>query len=145
MTTVIASSQIVRSCHQAEILRVRVTYLNLRDLAELEPAENMTDITLCWYKGLSMKKVFPVLKRWRYLRRLKVHHESDEISVPPFEVLSDFIMGMKHLSHLEIVTNHNHSNSGQLKILRDKVNKLILPRRSDFKFDINHDIFTIFD
>ena len=122
-----------------EILSVHVFNLNLRDLAELEPAENMTDITICWDKGLSMKKLFPVLKQWRHLRRLKVRRESDEKSVPPFKVLSDFILGMKHLSHLEIVTNHDHSNYGQLKILRDKVNKLTLPRRSDFKFDINCD------
>ncbi len=119
---------------------MHVIYLKLRDLAELEPSENTTDVTLSWDKGSSMETVFPILKRWRYLRRLKVQRKRDEISVPPFEILSDFIMGMKHLSHLQIVPNYDRSKYDQLAILRNKVNELILPRRSNFKFDVYFDI-----
>jgi hypothetical protein len=99
----------------------------------------MTDITLCWgwRNRLPLKEVLPVLKRWRQLRRLTFTGlVKIEISVPPFEVLIDFIMAMKHLSHLHIVPGYDHSN-GQLEILRDKVNELILPRRPNFKFDIS--------
>ena len=47
-------------------------------------------------------------------------------------------MAMKHLSYLHIVPLfYGRSNDNQLKILRDKVNELILPRRPNFKFDIS--------
>jgi hypothetical protein len=79
-----------------------------------------------------MKEILPVFKRWRQLRRLKVNFS--EKSALPFEVLSDFIMQMKHLSHLHITIHYG--DAGQRKILRDKVKELILPRRLNFKFDI---------
>ncbi len=115
--------------------------LKLEDLAELEPAENMTDITLSWFKGDSMENVFPILRSWRNLRRLKVQHKRLQGTVPPFEVLADFIMGMKYLSYLQFVPHYDRSNYGQLEIVRDKVNELILPRRSEFKLDIDWDTF----
>jgi hypothetical protein len=106
----------------------------------MEPAENMTDVTLScdWSNRLPLKEVLPVLKGWRQLRRLTFTGlVKIEISVPPFEVLSDFIMAMKNLSYLHIVfPGYDHSN-GQLEVLRAKVNKFILPRRPNFKFDIS--------
>jgi hypothetical protein len=134
MTTLLTSSQIVRSCRQVEILRIHVTCLILSDLAELEFAENMTDITLFWNEGPSIEVVLWVFERWRHLSRLTVQDFS-EISVLQLEVLSDFIMKMEHLSYLHIAPQHDHK--GQLEILRDKVNKLILPLRPNFKFDIS--------
>ena len=119
--------------------------LVLRDLAELEPAENVPDITLCWFKGPCIKDVFPVLKRWRQLRRLTLNnyymsYRKRNDTCPPFEALGDFILGMNHLSHLHIVPECDGSNYGQLEILRDKVKELILPRRPNFKFNISHGI-----
>ena len=76
----------------------------------------ITDImTLCWDEGRSMTRVLPVLKRWRHLRRFRI----------------------QHLSHLLIVPNCNHSNHGQLEILRDKLNEFILPQRPNFKLVIS--------
>ena len=116
----------------------------LGDLTELELAENITDITLCWFGELPcIKEVFPVLKGWRQLHRLTLRNHNyimnhRNLTCPPFQVLSDFIMGMKHLSYLHIVPHfYGRSNDNQLKILRDKVNELILPRRPNFKFDIS--------
>jgi len=121
-----------------EILRIHVSPLSLKDLAELEPAENMTDITLCWGRRnrLPLKKVLPVLNGWRQLRRLTfAGFFETEIYPPPFEVLSDFIMAMEYLSHLHIYPRYGAD--GQLEILRDKVNEMILPRRPNFTFDIS--------
>ena len=113
-----------------------IALLSLEDLAEWEPAENMADITLCWDEGASLLEVLPILKRWRHLKRLSVQ-DFFEISVLTFEVLSDFIMEMKHLSCLNIAPGYD--DDGQMEILRDKVNELILPRRPDFKFEIPND------
>jgi hypothetical protein len=113
---------------------MRVINLNLKDLAELEPAENMTDVNLCWIRGDSIENVFLMLRSWRHLRRLTVVHRRG--AAPPFEVLTDFIMGMKYLSYLEFDPNYDRFNYGELELLRDKVNELILPRRPEFKLDI---------
>jgi hypothetical protein len=140
MTKLLTSLQIVRSCRHVEILRMNVTFLTLSDLTKLQPAENKTDFTLRWNVGPFMKEVFPVLKRWRQLRRLTLDN-SDSVNspnniFPPFEVLDDFIMGMNYLSHLHIVPHRFfRSDVDQLKILRDQVDELILPRRPNFKFD----------
>ena len=121
-----------------ETLRMNITCVTLRDLAELESAENMTDVTLCWQEGSHIKDFFPVLKRWRKLRRLRlqISENSRNNIFPQFEVFSDFIMETKNLSYLCF---YDRSNDGQLEILREKVNELILPRRPNFKFDIFHD------
>jgi hypothetical protein len=139
MTTLLTSSQIVRSCRQVEILRMNATCLAPSDLAKLEPAENKTDITLSWYNGPCMGEVLPVLKRCRQLRRLKLDNSDSRDNIfPPSEVLSDFIMSMNDLSYLHIVPHHyDPSHYGKLKNLRDQVNQLILPRRPNFKFDIS--------
>ena len=123
-----------------EILRMRVTWLVETDLAELEPAENMTDVTLIWWSGPSIEEVLPVLKRWHQLHRLTLNNQDK--SVPQLELLGDFIMEMKHLSYLHIPPHFDpfslDSNRGQLEILRDKVNEMILPQRPNFKFDISN-------
>ena len=115
-----------------------IALLTLEDLAEWEPVENMTDITLSWDEGPSIEDALPVLRRWRHLCRLTFTDLVEtKIPVPPLEVLSDFIMEMEHLSHLHIAPNCDRSNCGQLKVLRDQVNELILPRRPNFQFDIS--------
>jgi hypothetical protein len=117
-----------------------VTRLVLRDLAELEPAENKTDVTLCWQEGPYMKEVLPVLKRWRNLTRLTLMDRvRRETSFPPLEVLSDFILGMNQLSYLHIIPDYHYSDFEKLRILRDKINEMILPRRPNFKFDDSDD------
>jgi hypothetical protein len=142
MTTLLTSSQIFRSCHQVEILWMDVTRLPLSDWAELEPAENMTDVTLRWRNGPSIEEVLPIVKRWRHLKRLTFTDlVKTKISLTPSEVLRDFIVQMKHLSHFHIVPHQNYDDDYdddvELKILRDKVNELILPRRPKFKFVIS--------
>jgi hypothetical protein len=126
-----------------EKLRIDVHFFCLRDLAELEPAD-MTEFHLEWIVGPFIEDVLPMFKRWRQLRRLtvcrglceiKIYGARRETSVLPFEILSDFVMGMKHLSHLRIVTDCESYD--QLEILRDKVKKLILPLRPNLKCDIN--------
>ena len=89
-------------------------------------AENMKEVVLGWEKGPSIELVLPVVAKWRQLRKLtlflnKRHH-------PSSEVFCDFIMGMKHLTHLRF----SHHSSRKLKPLRDKINEFVLPRRPDF-------------
>jgi hypothetical protein len=120
-----------------EMLRVNVFSLVRRDLAELKSAENLTIVNLKWKWGSSIESVLPVLERSRYLRRL-TFHSCAKISVPPFQVLSNFIIQMKLLTQLQIALKIDISNDDQLKILRDKVNELILPQRPNFQFDISH-------
>jgi len=136
MTTLLTSSQIFRSCRQVEMLWMDVTYLPLSNLAELEPAENMTDITLRWRweGGPSTEDVLAIVKRWRHLKRLKL--QASRTKVPPLDVLRGFILGMKNLSYLHIALHFDRSNSGQLEVLRDKVNESVLPLRPNFKFEI---------
>jgi hypothetical protein len=110
--------------------------LTLGDLTELEPAEHITDFTLFWDIRPSIEDVLPILKKWRQLRRLTLWNY-ENISVPPLEVISDFIMAMEHLSYLHIAPDYDASNYDELEILRDKVDELILPRRPNFKFDIS--------
>ena len=114
---------------------MRVNWLVETDLAELEPAENMTDVTLIWWSGPSIEEVLSVLKRWHQLHRLTLSNQDK--SVPQLEILGDFVMGMKHLSHLHIGPDYDDANYGQLEMLRGKVNEMILPRRPNFKFDIS--------
>jgi len=117
-----------------EILRIRTTHLTLNALAEWEPAESMTEFTLRWESGPSNGDVLPMLKRWRQVRRLTLKN-SGNTSVPPLEVLCEFITEMKQLSYLHIAPHYRVS--GQWEIARDKVNELILPRRPNFTFDIS--------
>ena len=124
-----------------EILWAAVSCLTLTDLAELEPAENTTNISLHWFECPYIKEVFPIIKRWRHLTRLtlSISKNSPNNIFPPFEVLSNFIVETKHLSYFDIIVSrfYDGSNDDQLEILRDKVNELILPLRPNFKFNIS--------
>ena len=82
-----------------EILRMDIYILNLEDLAELEPAENITDVTLRWHGGPEIEDVLPILKRWRHLCRLTFVSLYEDACFPPIQVLGDFIMGLKHFTH----------------------------------------------
>jgi hypothetical protein len=94
----------------------------------------MTDVTLSWNEVVYIEDIFPILKRWRHLKRLKFQPLlRSKTSVPPLDVISDFIMETKHLSYLHI---NYCSDSAKLKILRDKVNELFSPVRPNFKFNI---------
>ena len=128
-----------------EIFRMDVTRLYLSDLVELEPAVTMTDITLCWEIGPPIEYVFQILKRWRHLNRLSLMSSvTDRRSFPLLEVvLRDFIMGMEHLSYLYIVSHYD--DKVLLEMLRDIVNKLILPRRPNFKFNISRSVHFQFE
>jgi len=117
-----------------EIFQVYVTHFPLNDLAEWEPAETMMDVTLRWESGSSIGDVLQMLKRWRQVRRLTLKN-SGNTSVPPLEVLCEFITEMKQLSYLHIAPHYRVS--GQWEIARDKVNELILPLRPNFTFDIS--------
>jgi len=119
-----------------EILRMDIYILNLEEFAELEPAENITDVDLCWYGGPKIEDVLPFLKRWRHLCRLTFTDLYEDACFPPVEVLGDFIIGMKHLSYFHIVPDIECSKA-RLEILRNKVNELILPLRPNFEFDIS--------
>ena len=118
-----------------EILWIDVIDLFLGDLTELEPAETTTDLALFWETGPSIEEVLSVLKRWHQLHRLTLSNQDK--SVPQLELLGDFVMGMKHLSHLHIGPDYDDANYGQLEMLRGKVNEMILPRRPNFNFDIS--------
>ena len=137
MPTLLTSSQIVRSCRQVEILKMNIWCLTLWDVTKLEPAENTTDLTLLWMNRPYIEEVLPVLKRWQQLHRLTLRNKQNK-SVPQLELLGDFIMEMKHLSYLHIAPHFDDPNGGQLEILRDKVNEMILPQRPNFKFDISN-------
>ena len=122
MPPLLTSSQIVRGCRQVEILRMNVICLTLGDLTELEPAENTTDFTLFWENHPSIEEVLSVLKRWQQLHRLTLWNNLNK-SVPQLELLGDFIMEMKHLSHLHIAPDYGDSNYGQLEICVKKSTK----------------------
>jgi hypothetical protein len=125
-----------------EILRISLREFTLSDLAEWEPAVNITDVTLHWWEnGPSIGEVFgevlQMIKRWRQVRRLTLGKYRNT-SVPSLEVLSDFITEMKQLSYLHIFHGYDRSNFDELEILRDKVHELILPRRPNLTFEISH-------
>jgi hypothetical protein len=119
--------------------------LTLNDLAELEPTENTTDITLRWHEGPFLKEVLPVLKRWRHSCRLTIVDFPENIDEVPFEDICAFIMAMEHLSYLHFVPQREDHLEPlsyevlklQLEFLVDKVRELILPQRPNFKFDIS--------
>jgi len=139
MPTLLTSWQIVRSCRQVEILKMNIWCLTLWDVTKLEPAENTTDFTLFWENHPAIEEVLSVLKRllkrWQQLHQLTLWNTFNK-SVPQLELLGDFIMEMKHLSYLHIAPHFDDPNGGQLEILRDQVNELILPLCPNFKFDI---------
>ena len=76
------------------------SYVTVQDIADFKPAENITEIKLIWEEGPSIEEVLPILKRWRHLRQLTLQSGP---SVPQFEMLCDFIMGMKYLTYVNFI------------------------------------------
>jgi hypothetical protein len=69
--------------------------------------------------------------RWRQLRRLslKIDKESYSSARLPLDPTIDFITKMTHLTHLHL----DHVFAKQdTKVLRDKVNEVIVPTRPGF-------------
>jgi len=56
-----------------------------------------------------------------------------ERCVLQLKVLCDFILGMKHLTYLEIILN-----CVQPEGLRDKIHEKVVPRRPNFEFTVFH-------
>ena len=108
------------------------SYVTVQDIADFKPAENITEIKLIWEEGPSIEEVLPILKRWRHLRQLTLQSGP---SVPQFEMLYDFIVGMKYLTYLNFIPGLKDSDRSQLESLREKVTKFALTNRPDFKFD----------
>jgi len=112
-----------------------------------------------WRTALSFKKnvdsicilivtlvtLFPVLTQFSWLSqdvsRKKVPVESacvpgwEGLSVPPFDVMYDFIMGMRHLTFLHFIPSYNRHNRDQVHSLCDKVNEFALLCRPYFGFE----------
>ena len=119
-----------------KVLDVSFNEARLQDFVELEPADNIKEMHVSWWEGPSIEEVLPILKRWRHLCRLSLRVPGwEELSDPPFDVLYDFIMGMRHLTHLHFIPSYNRPNCGQVNSLRDNVNVFVLPRRPNFKFE----------
>ena len=114
-----------------EKLKLFVFEAELKDFAELD-AENLKEVYLRWDDDLSIEDVLPVLKKFRYLQRLTF----EQLPVPSFEVLLDFIMGMEHLTSFYLGPYCDRSTCEQLESMRDKINQLVLPRRPNFKLDL---------
>ena len=118
-----------------EKLKLFVDEAESKDFAELD-ATNLKEVYLRWAEGPSAEEILPVLKKCRYLQRLTLL----ELPVPALKILFDFIMGMKHLTYLELWLICNTSSCEQLKSLRDKINKLVLPQCPNFELVLECDI-----
>jgi len=134
ISTKVASDleQFFRTCSQVEKIRVLASYVTVQDIADFKPAENIREIKLIGEEGPSIEEVLPIFKRWPHLRQLALQSGP---SVPQFEVLRDFIMGMKDLSYLSCIPSLEDSDRSQLESLREKVTKFASTNRPDFKFD----------
>ncbi len=114
---------------------MRVPYGVLKELAELEPSENTTEVHLSWERDAEIDEVLSILKSWQHLHRLTLR--SGYSLIPSFQVVHDFIMEMKHLTYFHITLRYSDCNCDQLEILRIQVNQSILPRRPNFVFYIS--------
>ena len=82
-----------------QVLNVIFDEATLQDFAELEPTDSIKEMLSSWCEGPSIEEVLPILKRWRHLCRLSLGVPGwEERSVPPFNVLYNFIMEMRHLT-----------------------------------------------
>ncbi len=111
-----------------EILEFYIRKATLKDLTEWA-AENMKEVELGLDKGPSIERVLPVVAKWRQLRKLTLF--LDEGHHPSSEVFCNFIMGMKHLTHLIF----SPDSCPKLKPLRDEINEFVLPRRPNFNLE----------
>ena len=57
-------------CRQVEILRVCAYKISLRDMADLEHYENISEADFCWNLGHSVKEALQILEMRPQLRRL---------------------------------------------------------------------------
>ena len=118
-----------------QVLNVIFDEATLQDFAELEPTDSIKEMLSSWCEGPSIEEVLPILKRWRHLCRLSLGVPGwEERSVPPFNVLYNFIMEMRHLTHLHFIPSYNRPNRDQVHSLRDEVIEFVLPGRPNFKF-----------
>ena len=108
---------------------------NILDFVDFEPAENVRKIQLHLW-GSSIKQILQTLKKWRQLHHLTIMDFYKQ-SRPRFKVLCDFIMDMKHLTHLHLTLNSAGSNYDKLKSLQEKVTKFALTNRPNLKFVIH--------
>ena len=108
-----------------EILNIYFLKATLKDLTDLA-AENVKEVDLSWEKGPSIEKVLPVVAKWRQLQKLTLF--LDERNHPSSEVFCNFIMGMKHLTHLRFFPY----SSPKLKPLRKKINEYVSRHRPNF-------------
>ena len=116
-----------RNCRNVKILRVNASVASLTDFAELESAENLNEAHLSWKEGPSIEEMLPILKRWRFLRRVSLQCRS----VPHVDVMCDFIMKMKHLTCLQLAVI-----CAQPETLSDQIKEKVLPRRPNFQLTI---------
>ena len=122
---------IIRSCRQVEVLRIKISSLILRYLAELvEFSESLTDVSITWTCTPFIEDVLQKLERSRQLTLANYHNAY----VPQFEGITDFIMKMEQLSHLHIIHHgtyayslkkYDYANYRLLVILRNQVNEFI--------------------
>ena len=115
-----------------EILVVNIDVARVQDFAELKSAENLRRVHLICGRDFSIGDILPTVKRWRHLHKLFFIGRKKR-SDPRSKVLCDFILEMKHLTSLTLYVNCVKPES-----LRDKVNKIVLPRRPNFHFNMFH-------
>jgi len=111
-----------------EVLSLSPYRADIQDLADLEHLENLTEVRFSCSEGPSVEETLPIFKRCRHLRRLQISTFGNN-SVPPIQLLCNFIMGMKYLTYLRLYIYELQS-----EILRDQVNEIILPHRPNFEF-----------
>jgi hypothetical protein len=114
---------------------LKMFLLTARDFSDLEPSENMREIILSFTGDLSVEKILPALKKWRQLRHLTLFDWKPD--APRFDVLCDFIMGMKHLIYLRIALSSTRRNRGELESLREKVTEFAASNRPNLKLVIH--------
>jgi hypothetical protein len=116
-----------------------------------QPTKSLLDLTLCWKLYSPIEQIFPILERWRHLRRLRLVCEmrcapksnsffdlsrSRKIRAVNFKFLDagiiyDLILKMKNLTCLEIFQN---IPCERMKVLENNVNVSVRPHRPDFLF-----------
>jgi hypothetical protein len=112
--------------------------ITLQNLAELEHYGHLKEVYLRWVEDFSVKEALAILRRCTNLRRLFLERPKakERLTFPTSEDLRDFIMELKHLTFLHIISCEippcNHYKSEV-----DGVKAFVLPRRPNFKFYIS--------
>ena len=117
----------------------------------LQPAKSLLDFTLCWKLYSPIEPVFPILEKWRHLRRLRLISEMRYAPEPrrfvhnprslriwtlnfkslDAGIIYDFILNKKNLTCLGIFQN---ISCEQMKVLEKNVNVSVRQHRPDFLF-----------